>query len=574
MANVSFKKGLLANLPTSYSEGTFYVTTDERAIYLDVSSTARVRLGDFQEFASLTALEANANPSTSALYYITELNILAKWDGSKYVQINRDTGATSITVTGTGNAVTVATYDEANRKITLTKGATYATPAEVDNKISAKVGTLSYNSKTYDTVKDYVDAKTSGIATDAALGDLTTRVTNVEDAVDVLQGDKNTDGSVAKAIDDAISALDVNAVTAGTGEVISAVSETDGKVSVSKKTLAAADIPSVSHSKISDWDTELNKKQNTLTFDGTYNSSTNKVATKSTVTSAIGALDVTDTAVDGKYVSAVSETDGKITVTRASLPTAPVYSIIKAEDSGDYAAIYNLTKDGTAVGAAINIPKDMVVKEGSVVTNPAGQTAGTYIKLVLQNNEDNPLYINVGSLIEYVTSGSASSDMVVVSVNDDHKVTATITDGTVTLAKLASAVQTKINQAHTHSNKTVLDGITSTKVSAWDAAEKNAKDYADGLADNYDAAGAANTALSSAKTYADGLAKNYDAAGAASTALTNAKSYADGLAKNYDAAGAANTALSSAKTYADQAETDAIASAKTYTDTCLTWGSF
>lgn len=33
---------------------------------------------------------------------------------------------------------------------------------------------------------------------------------------------------------------------------------------------------------------------------------------------------------------------------------------------------------------------------------------------------------------------------------------------------------------HDHSNKGVLDGITAEKVSAWDAAEQNAKDYADG----------------------------------------------------------------------------------------------
>ena len=36
-------------------------------------------------------------------------------------------------------------------------------------------------------------------------------------------------------------------------------------------------------------------------------------------------------------------------------------------------------------------------------------------------------------------------------------------------------------KAHVHENKAVLDGITDTKVKAWDAAEKNAKDYADGL---------------------------------------------------------------------------------------------
>ena len=34
---------------------------------------------------------------------------------------------------------------------------------------------------------------------------------------------------------------------------------------------------------------------------------------------------------------------------------------------------------------------------------------------------------------------------------------------------------------HTHSNKTVLDGISSAKVAAWDAAQSNAQEYADGL---------------------------------------------------------------------------------------------
>lgn len=41
------------------------------------------------------------------------------------------------------------------------------------------------------------------------------------------------------------------------------------------------------------------------------------------------------------------------------------------------------------------------------------------------------------------------------------------------------------------------------KTATWDAAEANAKSYADGLAKNYDAVGAADTALASAKTYTD-----------------------------------------------------------------------
>lgn len=162
------------------------------------------------------------------------------------------------------------------------------------------------------------------------------------------------------------------------------------------------------------------------------------------------------------------------------IPDAAEYTIVKAAESGDYAAIYNLTKNGEIVGASINIPKDMVVQSGAVVENPEGQAAGTYIELVLQNVKT-PLYINVGDLIEYVTSGSAEGDMVVVAVSDDHKVTATITDGAITLAKLSTEVQTAIGKAHEHANATVLDDITSEKITAWDASEQNAKDYADGL---------------------------------------------------------------------------------------------
>ena len=83
----------------------------------------------------------------------------------------------------------------------------------------------------------------------------------------------------------------------------------------------------------------------------------------------------------------------------------PVYDIVKDADSGDYAAIYHLTKDGTNTGAAINIPKDLFVKEGKVVDNPAGQPAGKYIELTLQN-QTNPIYINVADLVDAYTPGN------------------------------------------------------------------------------------------------------------------------------------------------------------------------
>lgn len=140
----------------------------------------------------------------------------------------------------------------------------------------------------------------------------------------------------------------------------------------------------------------------------------------------------------------VNGTAQPITDKAVDIPV-PGYTVEKAADSGEFAAIYQLKKDGVATGAAINIPKDMVVQSGSVVTDPEGQPAGTYIKLVLANATNDTLYINVGGLIEYVTSGSAEGDMVVITIDETtHKVTATITDGTVTKAKLAAALVTEI----------------------------------------------------------------------------------------------------------------------------------
>ena len=78
-----------------------------------------------------------------------------------------------------------------------------------------------------------------------------------------------------------------------------------------------------------------------------------------------------------------------------------------------------------------------------------------------------------------------------------------------------------------------VEGLVSAEASRADAAEKkaleDAKAYADGLASNYDAKGAASAAEAAAKAYADGLATNYDAKGSAAAAESAAKKYADGI---------------------------------------------
>ena len=74
-------------------------------------------------------------------------------------------------------------------------------------------------------------------------------------------------------------------------------------------------------------------------------------------------------------------------------------------------------------------------------------------------------------------------------------------------AEVTNKISALEGKAHEHTNKAVLDGITSDKVTAWDGAEQNAKDYADGLANNYATAaqGAkADTALQSITTTENG----------------------------------------------------------------------
>ena len=71
---------------------------------------------------------------------------------------------------------------------------------------------------------------------------------------------------------------------------------------------------------------------------------------------------------------------------------------------------------------------------------------------------------------EYTAAASASQVQVAIS---NHEISATLVDGGVTEAKLASAVTGKLNQAHTHANKTVLDGIDAGDIANWDSKTDN-----------------------------------------------------------------------------------------------------
>lgn len=533
MANVAFKKGLLAALPSTYKEGTFYVTTDERAIYLDVDGSTRIRIGDFQEVANIEALQGITNPSTTALYYVKDINVLAKYDGEKYVQINLDTGATSIEVTGSGNAVTAASYDAGTRKLTLTMGTTFATPGDIDTKIANKVGNIGE-----DTVKDYVDKKTENIASEGELTALKGRMDTAErdiDALEALVGET----PVADQIDAKITALDLSNTYEAKGAAATAKTELIGdaedtsaddtikgakKYAEEKATAAQTAAVEAANDYTDGKITELNIAQYAKTTEVD-----SKIATtKTELIGTDGDTGTSDTIKGAKkyaeeqiaaQVASAYKAAGSVAF--ASLPTlaateeGKVYNVTDAFSTTDdfiegagksYPAGTNVvcidTGDETFKWDVLAGMVDLSAYDTAEVA--AGKVATAKQEAIDAAAADATSKANAAleDAKEYADGLNTAMDGRVAAVEADkhtHANKALLDTYTQTEENLADAVAKK----HTHANATELDKIADGDKAKWDAMEQNAKDYADGLAVNYDAAGSADAAEAAAKEYTD-----------------------------------------------------------------------
>ncbi len=128
-------------------------------------------------------------------------------------------------------------------------------------------------------------------------------------------------------------------------------------------------------------------------------------------------------------------TVGAINEVLAAVGTGGTNAVVTVEKSTD-GLTYTIKQGGEQVGV-INIPKDMVVTSGEVVTNPSGQAAGTYIKLTLANVEQ-PLYIDVGKLVDIYTVQANATQIQLAIDAATRVISATIVNGSVTVDKLAA----------------------------------------------------------------------------------------------------------------------------------------
>ena len=185
-------------------------------------------------------------------------------------------------------------------------------------------------------------------------GEMTTQKTE-------LQGEIDGDIAAAKteltgAINKAIQGLDKDDAAVA-GQFVTAVSEADGVITVSRAALKASDIPNIEQSQVNGLVGALAGKQDKLEIDGTV-SSTNKVATQETVSTAIAGLDSSITEETNKVISSFGIADGVIkaeTVKKVTL--AKVATTGKVED---------IEQDGL-----------VIINCGSATTNISASDAAT-----------------------------------------------------------------------------------------------------------------------------------------------------------------------------------------------------
>ena len=212
---IKFLRGNVASLPTTATAGAVYFTKDE-GLYLGLEDGSYHRYGDFIIVANVDALPA-AGAHEKALYYCTSENILAKWDGTTWVQINKQKTLAEL------GGVAKSVYDA---KIAALETADTNNSTAISN-LSTYVGTLPENA-TATNVVAYVDEKTAGIATDENLQKLTERVTTAESDIDKLEAALAEGGDTEKAISAAQEAADA------AQEAVDALAELVGDVEEGK----------------------------------------------------------------------------------------------------------------------------------------------------------------------------------------------------------------------------------------------------------------------------------------------------------------------------------------------------
>lgn len=314
MAELKFKYGPYSNLckadgsanlaQTPLAEGTVYVTTDERAMFVDLkpngkSTTERIRIeGSVQYYDSVETFTATTNPpyNQNTLYFFRKINngdnasvnALMAYDGSKWVQINvtldafeqlgANVGALTTSVTQLSEALTALTTRVKNAEDSIKEHGTAIGNLETRlGEEAAKVSTLQgdMTQAKADIVsnKGLIDGLTSSLtAVNNTVTNHGTRIGNLESDMSTAKSDISTLKSdldaAEKAIEDNEKAIGENATAIGENKA-NITTLTTNVSSLAQRMSAAETKNTNQDNAINQLQTDLDKAEDTISGHGT-----------------------------------------------------------------------------------------------------------------------------------------------------------------------------------------------------------------------------------------------------------------------------------------------------------------
>ena len=205
-----------------------YVAGDGLALSDHTFSVKKSEESDSEGFLSVSSNGVKVSGVQTAINTAAAKakSVVALKEGESHLELAASTETTDGHTIYTLNTKDVASATDLSNEVTR------ATNAE--DKIEASVG-LANDGSHVTTTGNYTKNATTVVGEIAALD---AQVKTNADAIGVLKGDDTVNGSVAKSIKDAVEALDVTGV-GGTGEVITTISETNGKISATATKLTA-----------------------------------------------------------------------------------------------------------------------------------------------------------------------------------------------------------------------------------------------------------------------------------------------------------------------------------------------
>jgi hypothetical protein len=556
MAQVKFYTTTLANLTSSnLDDNALYFVTDTHQIYKGNQAYSGACVKAVASFP--------ASGEVNTLYINTENQQVKFYNGSAYVDVVIP--ASSINDSDTGFATAQQVY------------------AYVASQITGGTADIS---KDVDELKKTVAGHTTSI------GENADAIAENKSAIDTLNGGATTEGSVAKAVADSASSTLTEAESytdTEVGKVSKAVSALEnGQVATNESNIAALTTRvETAEGDIDTLEASVGQAQTDITS-VTSTANANKSALE--VLNGTGEGSVSSTAA----AAAKSAADSALTEAKSYADTGLDKKADKATTLAGYGITDAYTKGeadsaiATAVANAGHLKREIVSSLQSIdtanehtiymVAKSDAVDGQGYDEYMLVNGKFEKIGDSAVSLTGYATEdfvtgrisdasdelttaiGTAKSEAIdTAGTNADTKISTAIggldyTDSAVTGKYVSAVSETDGVIAVTRANLptyTLTTGSTDGSVAfnGTDVAVKGLGSAAYTASSAYDAAGAADDALSSAKSYADTVA---------STAETNANAHSD-------------TNLATAKTYAETQANTALSSAKSYTDSALEW---